>query len=278
MIRKALKKLVFNVKTRWHESGKRTEALAIDHRVDLLRGGSGAPLVYLHSLVGETRWLPFHQGLAEAFEVFAPAHPGFGATEIADPIESMEDVVFHYLDVLEGLGIKRAHFVGVSLGGWIAAEFAVRYPERVTRLVLADAFGLNVEDHPLPDVFSEIENAGELRRLLFADPEGPMADLLVPKKGVDAGKMLPVRDALHATRRLAIGRKLFNEKLARRLRRISCPTMVLWGERDALLPLGYAEAYRDRIANAELKLLPDAGHLPQFEQPERFVQAVKEFL
>src|SRR6185295_6269219 len=122
MFRKTFKKLVYGLKTKWHESGKRQELLAVDHRVELLRGGEGPPLVFLHGFLGETRWLPFHQQLAERFDVIAPAHPGYGETEGLDDVDTMEDVVFHYLDVLDGLGLLRANIVGVSLGGWIAAE------------------------------------------------------------------------------------------------------------------------------------------------------------
>src|SRR4051812_42316510 len=182
MIGKTFKKLVYGIKTRWHESGKRQELLAVDHRVVLVRGGEGPPLVFLHSLVGETRWLPFHQQLAESFDVIAPAHPGFGATEGIERVDTMEDIVFHYLDVLEGLGLDRVHLVGVSLGGWIAAEIAVRYPERVARLVLADALGLELDGRTPPDVLSALSDPPALRRLLFSDPEGPMADVAVPVK------------------------------------------------------------------------------------------------
>lgn len=278
MIRKTLRKLVYGLKTRWHESGKRQELLAVDHRVDLLRGGEGPPLVYLHSIVGETRWLPFHQGLAERFDVIAPAHPGYGTTEGAEEIGSMEDMVFHYLDVFEGLGLERAHLVGVSLGGWIAAEIAVRYPERIGRLVLADAFGLRLDDAPVPDLFERRSDVAALRRLLFADPNGPMADIALPQRRPDPEAEATPHEALAAAARLGASRLLHDPKLAGRLRRVTCPTLVLWGERDALLPLAYAEAFRDRIAGAHLHVVPGAGHLPQFEQGGQFVEAVTEFL
>lgn len=278
MIKKTFKKLVYGIKTRLHESGKQQELLAADHRVDLLRGGEGEPLLFLHSLVGETRWLPFHQRLAERFEVLAPAHPGFGSTEGLAEIDTMEDVVFHYLDVLDGLGLERVDVVGVSLGGWIAAEIAVRYPNRIAHLVLADALGLCLDEHPVPDLLPKLSDAAELRRLLFADPNGPMADVLVPAKTTDPERLAAAAKARDATARLAGDPPFCDPKLARRLRRITCPTLVVWGERDPLLPLAYAEAYRDRIDGAELAILPDAGHLPHFEQEARFVDVVAEFL
>jgi pimeloyl-ACP methyl ester carboxylesterase len=278
MIGKSLKKLVYAVKTRMHESGKRQELLAVDHRVEMLRGGEGPPLLYLHSFLGETRWLPFHQRLAERFDVVAPAHPGFGATEGLEAIDTMEDVVFHYLDVLDGLGLERAHVVGVSLGGWIAAELAVRHPERIVRLVLADAFGLWRDEHPIPDLFSRLPDPRALRPLLFADPAGPMADVALPAKAPEAGRATAALEAAESRSWLGDGARLYDPKLERRLRRATCPTLVVWGERDPILPLVYAEAYRDALPNAELEVLPDCGHLPHFEQEAAFVKAVTEFL
>jgi pimeloyl-ACP methyl ester carboxylesterase len=276
MIRKTLQKLVYSVKTRLHESGKRQELLAVDHRVDMVRGGEGPTLLFLHSVLGETRWLPFHQRLAERFDVVAPAHPGFGATGGLDEIDAMEDMVFHYLDVLDGLGLDRAHVVGVSLGGWIAAELAVRHPERISRLVLADAFGLRLDGHEPPDLFATAGDLAALRGLLFADPKGPMADLLLPAK--EPERREAAAKALEASSRLGRSPRMYDPKLAGRLRRITCPTLVVWGERDPLLPLAYAEAYRDGIPRAELEVLADCGHLPHFEQERRFVETVAEFL
>jgi pimeloyl-ACP methyl ester carboxylesterase len=279
VIKKTFKKLVYGLKTKLHESGKRQELLAVDHRVEMLRGGEGPPLVFLHSFLGETRWLPFHQRLADRFEVVAPAHPGFGATEGLDEIDTMEDVVFHYLDVLDGLGLKRASVVGVSLGGWIAAEIAVRYPERIDRLVLADAFGLWLDEHPIPDFVPSLADPVALRPLAFADPKGPMADLLLPAKPSDEVRATIARSAA-ATARLGARsgmHGMHDPKLARRLRRVTCPTLVVWGDRDPLLPLAYAEAWRDQLPKAELQVLENCGHLPHFEQEARFVEAVTEF-
>jgi pimeloyl-ACP methyl ester carboxylesterase len=272
MIGKTFKKIVYGLKTKLYESGKRQELLAVDHRVDLLRGGEGPPLLFLHSLVGETRWLPFHQRLAESFDVIAPAHPGFGATEGAEAIDGMEDLVFHYLDVLDGLGLTRANVVGVSLGGWIAAELAVRHPERIGRLVLADAFGLRLDAHPIPDVAAALADPPALRRLLFADPAGPMADVVLPAKAPDATRLIA------GANRFWAAAPPYDPKLAGRLRRATCPALVLWGERDPLLPLAFAEAYRDLLPRAELEVLPACGHLPHFEQERRFVDAVRDFL
>jgi pimeloyl-ACP methyl ester carboxylesterase len=278
MLKKALDKLVFGIKTRLHESGKRQELLAIDRRIDLLRAGNGPPLLYLHGLLAETRWLPFHQELSKSFEVIAPAHPGYGATEGLDEMDAPEDLVFHYLDVLDALGLERVSVVGVSLGGWIAAELAVRYPERIERLVLADAFGLALDEYPMPDLAAALSDARALRELVFADPKNFVADVVLPAKESDPERAAEARGAAAAASRLGGSPFMRDPKLERRLRRVTCPTLVLWGDRDPLLPLGHAERFRDAIPRAELQVLRDCGHLPQLEQSVRFVAAVREFL
>src|SRR5215470_2634429 len=104
-------------------------------RVQIMEGGVGEALLYLHSAYGENLWLGFHEALAEKFRVIAPAHPGFAETGGIDDIDTMEDMVFHYLDLLDHLSLGRVSVVGVSLGAWIAAELATRYPERIKKLV-----------------------------------------------------------------------------------------------------------------------------------------------
>ena len=102
-------------------------------KTKLLRGGSGDPLLYLHSAGGETLWMPFHEALSEHFEDFAPAHPGFDTSEGLDKIDGMDDMVFHYLDFIDAMGFETVNIVGVSYGGWIAAELATTYPKRIGR-------------------------------------------------------------------------------------------------------------------------------------------------
>lgn len=274
MIRKTFTKLVYGLKTKLHESGKRHDVMAIDHRVDLVRGGEGPPLLYLHSVLGETRWLPFHQKLAKRFDVIAPAHPGLGSTEAID-IDVIEDVVFHYLDLLDALELRSVHVVGASLGGWVAAELAVRAPERIRRLVLVDAFGLDVRDDTSPDPASWGDDVRAMRGALFADPDGPMADIALPLKAGSDRVATAIR-SIECARQLSTS--LTNPKLERRLRRIASPTLVIWGDRDRVVPLAHAENWRDHIEGARLVVFDGCGHVPPFEAEDRFVETVTDFL
>ena len=143
-------------------------------RVHVLRGGVGEPVLFLHAAGGAGVWHPFHQLLAEAgFTVLAPDHPGFGKSDDFPAAEAVDDLVYHYLDVLDALGLSRPHVVGGSFGGWIAAELAVHSPHRVGSLTLLSAAGLRIPDHPVADVF--LMPPAQAAATLFHDPPPPAA-------------------------------------------------------------------------------------------------------
>ena len=121
----------------------------------LLRGGAGEPVLFLHAAGGAGAWLPFHALLAAAgFEVIAPDHPGFGKSDDFPEVEAIDDLVYHYLDVLDALGLWTGRTSSAaSFGGWIAAELAVHSPHRIGSLTLLSAAGLRLPDHPVADMF-----------------------------------------------------------------------------------------------------------------------------
>lgn len=243
-------------------------------RVQLFAGGAGPPLVYLHG-AGTYGWMPVHDHLARRRQVLAPVHPGFGASEGLETIEAMEDLVFHTLDVLDALALERPDVVGLSLGGWLAAELALRHPARVGRLVLVDAAGVRLPGVPMGDVF--MASPPKARALLFHDPGSEVARALLP----DA----PPPDRLETVLRgrEAAARLLWNparqyRKLTGRLWRIQAPTLVVWGAEDRLIPLAYGEAWARGIPGARLVSIERCGHLPPLERPERFADVVLGFL
>src|SRR5713101_2233683 len=122
-------------------------------RTHLLHGGRGAPLLVLPPEFAADRWFPYHDALAARFQVLAPDHLGFGQSERPDWLDGIDDLGFHYVDLLDTLKLDRVSIIGTSLGGWVAAEFAVAHPERVNRLVLVGAAGLKVDGVARFDVF-----------------------------------------------------------------------------------------------------------------------------
>src|SRR5262249_22054242 len=113
--------------------------------IHLLREGSGPALLFLHGAGGAGRWLLFQERLARCFKVYSPTPPGDGGSPAAEWIEHISDLAFHYLDVLDTLGLERAHLVGASFGGWIAAEIATMASHRLQSLVLIDPVGIRVD-------------------------------------------------------------------------------------------------------------------------------------
>src|SRR6202035_4235333 len=121
-----------------------------DTTIRLLRGGrAGAPpLVFLHGAGGHTGWIGFLDALAEDFAVYAPEHPGFGRSDDPSWLDEVGDLAYFYLDVLAALGLERVHLIGTSLGGWIAAELAVRDASRLAGLTLVGAVGILAGGQP----------------------------------------------------------------------------------------------------------------------------------
>ena len=238
-------------------------------------GGEGPPLLYLHSAGGETEWMPFHERLAEKYQVILPAHPGFSLSDGLDKIDDIYDLVWHYVDLLDALQLASVPIVGFSLGAWIAAELAVMRPERVERLVLTDAAGLHVEGAPMGEMF--IDDLQQLRELVFYDPACDAVKLAVPLS-LDDERILNWIRAREATARVGWNPYLHNPKLPQHLHRICCPTLVIWGREDKLIPLAHGEYYACNIRDAQLTVFDECGHMVPFEKPAEFDAAVKAFI
>lgn len=272
-----LKKLKYGARVLLSRGGGQPETIAVHGRPTvLMHAGDGTPFVYLHSTLGEAfMWFPFYQAWARQFRVLVPTHPGFGQSGGFDEIDTVEDLAFHYVELFDALGLEEVILGGVSLGGWIAAEFAVRWPERVRRLWIADAPGLWVDEQPLPDLFRIMQDREETRRLLFHDPESYVAKMIIPD-APDEQRMLTAYQNMTVLARL-VWERPYDPKLAGRLHRVRCPTLLLWGADDRLVPPAYGEAYRRHLPQAEWKLIPNCGHMPMFEREAEFVEAVANF-
>src|SRR5262245_46887182 len=121
--------------------------------IALMRGGAGQPLMILHGASGAGTWLPFMRSLSDKFDVIVPEHPGFGSSDTPDWLDNIHDLAYFYLDLLAQLDLDSVHLVGVSLGGWIAAELAVRSTQRLSSLTLVDAAGIHVPGVEQIDTF-----------------------------------------------------------------------------------------------------------------------------
>jgi pimeloyl-ACP methyl ester carboxylesterase len=246
---------------------KHLSTLAL-HGIDLqvVRQGAGPPLLLLHGGDGPQDQLPFFRRLAEHFEVIAPVHPGFAGSAVPPHFDSMDDLVYLYLDLLDALDLRQVVLMGFAMGGWAAVEIAVRTTARLAKLVLVDAVGVKPggrETRDIADIFGMAE--AQLARLLYHDPT----------RSPDLGAVSDEDMARLAGNRIAHAMYtwnpyMHNPKLRYRLHRVG-------GESDGVVSTAYAEAYRAMLPDARLVIIPEAGHMPQVEQPERFLDAVLSF-
>jgi pimeloyl-ACP methyl ester carboxylesterase len=272
-----LKKLRYGTRVYLSRRGGEAETIDVAGRPTvIMHGGDGPPFVYLHSSLGESfQWLPFYQTWAKQFTVYVPTHPGFGKSGGFDEMDTIEDMAFHYVELFDALGLGEVILGGVSLGGWIAAEFAARWPERVKKLWISGAPGLWVDDQPLPDLFRYMTDPAKIRELLFHDSNGYLAKLIIADEPDDERRLAGYQ-AMTVLARM-VWERPYSPKLPARLRRVRCPTLLLWGENDRLVPPAYGAAYATHLPQAELKLLPACGHLGMFECESAFVEAVADF-
>jgi len=244
-------------------------------RIDAVERGTGSPLLFLHPGIGLDPAAPVIDRLASRARLIAPTHPGFGGSEQPPAFDSVNDLAYFYLDLLDELDLNDVTLVGVSLGGWIAAEMAVKSTARVSRLVLANAVGIKVggrETRDIVDIFATSEK--ELNERAYANPTLGAHDY---KTLPDAEVRAAARNR-EATARYAWSPYMHNPKLKGRLHRIKIPTLFLWGDSDRILSESYGRAYAGMIPGARFEIVPKAGHFPHLEQAEDFARRVHAFM
>jgi pimeloyl-ACP methyl ester carboxylesterase len=241
--------------------------------VSVQRGGAGQPLLFLHGARGAGRWLPFMEALSQNFEVIVPEHPGFGQSETPSWLDNIGDLAYFYLDFIEELRLEQVHLLGVSLGGWVAAELAVRNQRPLRTLTLVAPAGIHVPGVPKGDIF--LWSAQELAHNLFYDQK--LAEAMLREEPSQEELDIQLKNRL-TTAKLTWQPRLYNPHLAKWLHRVTLPTLILWGAEDKLIPPQYGPAFRDLIPNARLQILPNCGHLPQVEKMADFVSTVTRFL
>jgi pimeloyl-ACP methyl ester carboxylesterase len=254
-------------------AGERLEVGGVD--LEVVRRGSGRPLLLLHGLQTVDPRARFLDLLGEHVEIVAPSHPGFGRSPRPAGFETVYDLVHLYLDLLDTLPCDRVTLVGLSFGGWLAAEIAVACRHRLDGLILVDAFGIKVSDRETADIVDVFNTSpGEVRR----------------RSWHDAAAWAPDYDALSDEELVIRARNwdalclygwhpyMYNPQLPRWLARITTPTLVLWGASDGIVTPAYGRAYSALIPGARFEMIEQAGHHPEIEQAEGFVDAVVRFL
>jgi pimeloyl-ACP methyl ester carboxylesterase len=235
----------------------------------------GRAVLFLHSGHGYDPWQPFADTLARQRRVIAPSHPGFGRSSLPDWLDSIDDIAYVYLELLDRLDLDRVDVVGCSIGGWIAAEMASKAPQRFHRLVLVGPAGVKVgsaDKLDIPDLFAMPEQ--DVAKLVYRDPARMMPDM-----GKLPDDELAIVFRNRETLALLVWEPWMHDtKLKRRLHRIAAPTLFVRGEADGVISADYLAAYAKLLPNARTLTIPGAGHLPHLEEPQALASALHAFL
>lgn len=241
-------------------------------RLSVNRAGTGETILFLHGAGGAARWAPFMADLADRYDLIVPEHPGFGQSDTPSWLDNIGDLAYFYLDFIERQKLGKIHLVGTSLGGWIAAELAVRNQAQIKTLTLVAPAGIHLEGVPKGDIF-------------LWTPEQMVRNLVVNQALADQMLAMPVSDAEQRVAlqnsftmaKLSWQPRLYNPHLKKWLHRITVPTQILWGDQDKVIPTPYGKAYQALIPGSRLQTFADCGHVPQIEKRDEFVAAIADF-
>jgi len=242
--------------------------------VEVWSGGEGPDLLFQHGAGGLLPDDPFLNRLAEHYRVHAPMLPGYGQSESGEHLRHMLDFTLHACDVRDALELDNPLLVGHSMGGMIAAEVAAVAPETVDRLVLICPAGLWIDECPVVDLFAALPF--ELPELLLHDP-AKHAALLSAGGDFNDPEFLTEFLVGNARRLGSAGKLLFpvpDRGLADRLYRIRARTRIIWGESDRLIDARYGPVFASAIADSDLTVIPEAGHMVPYEQTDAVLDVI----
>lgn len=243
------------------------------------RAGQGPPLMFVHGAAEDGRvWQRQLATLADEFTVVAWDEPGAGRSADLPTDFGLSDYARCLADVIAALDLGPAHVVGLSWGGTVVLELFRCHPELVATMVLADTYAGWKGSMSEEEVRARVAGT---RRMLAAGPEAFEPTLPGLFAGDPTTEVVALLEQVAAAVRPASLETQLHVMAGADLRdllpRIGVPTLLIWGEQDARSPLVVARQFKEAIPEAELVVIPGAGHLSHLEQPEAFNQAIREF-
>lgn len=239
------------------------------------RVGQGPVLLFLRSEDSLPDMPAFIDALSKDFDVVIPDHPGFRSSDTPDWLKGIGDTAYFYLDFVDHLDFRNVHLIGGSLGGWIAAEMAVRSCERIATINLIAPLGVRRKGTPFGDIFMWTP-AENLRHRLFN--QDLVEQFLALERGHTKEETTAYLKDRYAAARLCWHPRFRNPELERWLPRIKCPVQLIWGDSDEVVPIAIADAWRESLPQARLGVIKRCGHLPQLEHPEATAGMIRSFI
>jgi pimeloyl-ACP methyl ester carboxylesterase len=246
-------------------------------QIRIVSGGKGESLLLFHNEFGHPGILPYHEALAEKFEVKIPFHPGFGGSERPDWIFGFRDVVAAYVPILRDLGVSTCKAVGFGFGAWLAAELAAFSPGLFSKLVLVAPMGIKPRE-------------GEIKHFLIRSRREVVEDCFHKPDSVPGFSELyggreatpEQREYWESNREMVarVGWKphMFDMAMPAMAAQLRLPALVVHGREDAIVPVDCGVYYAELIPGARIQIIPECGHCPEIEKPDDFLRIVLGFL
>jgi pimeloyl-ACP methyl ester carboxylesterase len=257
---------------KWYEDSFRTGGFDLA----MIKGGSGKPLLIFHDELGYTGWMTWNERMAEQRTLVIPLQPGFGRTPRLDWMRDFRDLASFYARTIRDMRLDPVDVIGFSAGGWIAAEIAAADPHLIRQMVLVAPLGMRPREGEIANFIGMT-----IRSHLRATVDDTVN---TPEFGkIYGGEMTPAafeafEDARAETARLGWEPFMHSPSLPYRLRGSRVPALLVWGNRDSVVPRGVIDKYREALEAASVAEIDGAGHRPEIEKPAEFVRAVKNFL
>jgi pimeloyl-ACP methyl ester carboxylesterase len=245
----------------WARSQFAFETVSLrDNQIHFLVGGSGEPVVLIHGLSGSLDWWQYNApALAEHYRVYLIDLPGFGRLGHLTVCDSMAEYVDWLKDWMSAVQLPRIHLIGHSMGGHIGLRLVVERPDSIQCLVLVAPAGV-MPATELPHYFLP---------LLRVLRDIPVALLPLAMRNIRQANLRTVWTTSH---------DLLETDLVDTLGKVCAPTLIVWGDEDPILPFSFAKQFQESIPNAELLILPGAGHIAMIDNPETFNRGTIAFL
>jgi len=251
--------------------------------VPYLKGGAEEgldPVLFLHGLGGAGKWEAFHMAMGTVALTYVPQLPGWQEGQTPEGIASVQDYADLAVGFLDSVGIDRVILGGHSIGAWIALRVAAAHPDRVSRLILANAMGLDVSEAPAANLGDMDEESfakaafSRLGLIATAQPDGFGAEWENVRRGPEFERQWKGRGLVAGL----IEGPCADPELTNQIGSIANDTLLVWGRLDGITPIQHGDALRAAMPNSRLDVIERCGHLPMSEKPETFNRIIRNYL
>ena len=242
-----------------------------------IKAGTGRRLLVLHEELGHPGWLRWHSALAQNHTLHIPLHPGFGRSPRVEWVTSVRDLASFYSRMLRDTGLTPIDVIGISLGGWIAAEMAASCAHQFRRMALVAPTGIRPPEGEIMDMF--IVTARAYLDASVNDPANTPEFTSLYGGAATPEQYKAWEDARAEASRLAWKPYMYNPSLGPLLEGVTdLRALLVWGKQDKIVPISAGQVYNSSIGGSELAIFEGCGHRPEIEKSQEFIDRVQSFL